>query len=618
YYQALARLPRKARRALQRRWRRSLGGLALLLALGQAPALAVTINVDGTSCTLVDAIKAANSGLAVAGCPAGIGPDTIVLAPGSTHTLSAVYDTTNQTGLPLITSTITIQGNGSTITRAASAPAFGLLAVDNGRDLTLQDTTLSGGLGDQGGAAHIGFGSTLSLIRCTVTGNSASVRGGGVYGFANSTITLANTTVSANYGYQGGGVSNSTGTLTLTESTVSGNSAEKRGGGVYNTGTLSVSNSTISGNSSSYGGGGVFSIGSATLTNSTVSGNSAYGVINGVRIGFGGGLSNSAIGRLTLTDSTVSGNSAANQGGGVYNRCGIVTLTQTLVSGNLSADIGPEVHNSGFCSSPGSINADAANLFGHAGYSGVIGFAPGASDLVPAVPLAAILDPVLGSNGGPTTTHALVTGSPAVDVVPAAGCAVFTDQRGFTRPHDGDGDTVADCDIGAFELGAVPAATPPPPPPPPPSATPPPGPQPPATCRARAGCGVILTCLDTTATCTSDVRYTVPRRTLRLGRDRSASGQVRRRIAFASAVVNVPPGGTGTFKLQLTKNGRKILRRNLQKRLKARLEVRDFGGAIVGNTPPITLRLRRPLSAKDGRGAPTATGLIDTPIRVGD
>ncbi len=43
YYQGLARLPRKARRALQRQWRRSLGGLALLLALGQAPALAATI-----------------------------------------------------------------------------------------------------------------------------------------------------------------------------------------------------------------------------------------------------------------------------------------------------------------------------------------------------------------------------------------------------------------------------------------------------------------------------------------------------------------------------------------------------------------------------------------------
>ena len=70
YYQGLARLPRKARRALQRRWRRSLGGLALLCALGQAPALAATINVGG-ACTLVDAITAANSDAPAGGCTAG-------------------------------------------------------------------------------------------------------------------------------------------------------------------------------------------------------------------------------------------------------------------------------------------------------------------------------------------------------------------------------------------------------------------------------------------------------------------------------------------------------------------------------------------------------------------
>jgi len=55
YYQGLARLPRRLRRALQRRWRRSLAGIALLCALGQARALAATIFVDGTIGTLLDA-----------------------------------------------------------------------------------------------------------------------------------------------------------------------------------------------------------------------------------------------------------------------------------------------------------------------------------------------------------------------------------------------------------------------------------------------------------------------------------------------------------------------------------------------------------------------------------
>ena len=147
YYERLARLPRKARRALQRRWRRSLAGLALLWALGQAPALAATINVGG-GCTLVDAITAANTDAPAGGCTAGSGADTLVLAAGSTHTLTAVNYSTfgDPSGLPEVTSSMTIMGNGSTITRDPSAPQFPILAVTANGDLTLQETTVSGGV----------------------------------------------------------------------------------------------------------------------------------------------------------------------------------------------------------------------------------------------------------------------------------------------------------------------------------------------------------------------------------------------------------------------------------------------------------------------------------------
>src|SRR5580765_3862578 len=67
-YRRLRTLPKWLRRRLQRHWHASLGGLALLLTLGQAPALAVTLNVDGTVCTLVDAITAANTNAMVGGC----------------------------------------------------------------------------------------------------------------------------------------------------------------------------------------------------------------------------------------------------------------------------------------------------------------------------------------------------------------------------------------------------------------------------------------------------------------------------------------------------------------------------------------------------------------------
>ncbi len=83
FYGALWALPRRRRRALQRRLGLSLAAVALLLALGSEPVPAATIRVDGTTCTLVDAITAANVDTESEGCPAGSGADTLVLSPGS-------------------------------------------------------------------------------------------------------------------------------------------------------------------------------------------------------------------------------------------------------------------------------------------------------------------------------------------------------------------------------------------------------------------------------------------------------------------------------------------------------------------------------------------------------
>jgi hypothetical protein len=53
----------------------------------------------------------------------------------------------------------------------------------------------------------------------------------------------------------------------------------------------------------------------------------------------------------------------------------------------------------------------------------------------------------LRDNGGPTKTHELLSGSPAIDAASNdAGCPP-TDQRGLARP------TGAACDIGAYEVG---------------------------------------------------------------------------------------------------------------------------------------------------------------------
>jgi hypothetical protein len=119
----------------------SLAGAALLLALGQGLATAATITVttndpriilDG-QCSLVEAIVNSNNDAAThADYAAGNGADTIVLPPNANVTLSNAAGTTqygSPLGLPLITSRITIEGNGATIHREGTAPAFGLMAV---------------------------------------------------------------------------------------------------------------------------------------------------------------------------------------------------------------------------------------------------------------------------------------------------------------------------------------------------------------------------------------------------------------------------------------------------------------------------------------------------------
>jgi hypothetical protein len=59
----------------------------------------------------------------------------------------------------------------------------------------------------------------------------------------------------------------------------------------------------------------------------------------------------------------------------------------------------------------------------------------------------ALLGP-LQDNGGPTYTHALKSGSPAIDQAP---CDRPEDQRGVARPYDGNNDGQNGCDIGAYE-----------------------------------------------------------------------------------------------------------------------------------------------------------------------
>ncbi len=168
-----------------------------------------------------------------------------------------------------------------------------------------------------------------------------------------------------------------------------------------------------------------------------------------------------------MTNSTVSGNSAVDAGGGIFSQSG-VTVTHSTITRN-SAATGAGIHAFVYCYNDlgcsaavelaGSIVADNRGdncLFvvpETAPQEAIVDRGNNFTDDATCPPgFATItgLDTVLADNGGPTVTHALLAGSPAIDA--AGDQCLATDQRGVARPQDGDGDGVASCDAGAFEL----------------------------------------------------------------------------------------------------------------------------------------------------------------------
>ena len=156
-----------------------------------------------------------------------------------------------------------------------------------------------------------------------------------------------------------------------------------------------------------------------------------------------------------MTNSTVARNKAIG-GSGIHNFNGALTLARSIISGNTATALGREVYSN----VAGTVVRNAFNLFGFSNSSGVASgtmppLVPGATDIVPTVALNAILNPTLANNGGPTQTHLVVPGSPAVDAV-LNGCPPPSDdQRGLPRPFDGNGAGGAQCDSGAVELQVI-------------------------------------------------------------------------------------------------------------------------------------------------------------------
>jgi hypothetical protein len=347
-----------------------------------------------------------------------------------------------------IANDLTINGpgrNALTVKQSAQVRVFQIVGKT-----TIKGITISGGRSPNN-AGGILNGGNLTLNDTTVTDNQAlgtqagTGLGGGIYNASNATLTLNRSTVSGNeantFSSDGGGIYNSGGTVALNNSTVSDNQSVDKGGGIYNLfATLTLNNSTLRGNQATFGG-GIYSNTDpdgptkTTVTNSTISGNTASSQ--------GGGIYNT-YGLTAIKYSTITNNSAPTfgDGSGVASYDDTATTRTEVLSSIVSANTNTDVD---FVSGTGtnSFVSKGFNRIGDGNATAAFN-KPGDQSLV----MVPGLGP-LANNGGPTQTHALLAGSPAIDRGTNTGCPA-TDQRGVPRPQ---GRT---CDIGAFERDRIP------------------------------------------------------------------------------------------------------------------------------------------------------------------
>jgi CSLREA domain-containing protein/uncharacterized repeat protein (TIGR01451 family) len=285
----------------------------------------------------------------------------------------------------------------------------------------------------------------------TVSGN----QGGGILSDS-STATLSNLNIIYN---TGGGIHNkaltaqSPSKLTVTSSSIMSNTAAS-GGGLLNNGPgadATIENTRISFNTASpANGGGIKNGGTIDMKNSVLDHNQALS---------GGGIDNGGF-SLDLTNVTISGNTVNDNGGGLHNRTS-ASLINVTFDGNSAdaADTGGNIYVDGDSASLSMRNSIIANpgpggnCVNNMGVLTSLGHNLESTDTCGLMATGDITDtiPLLGplqDNGGPTFTHALLPGSPAIDQGDDSNCPI-NDQRGISRPQG------AGCDIGAFEFAAT-------------------------------------------------------------------------------------------------------------------------------------------------------------------
>jgi len=444
--------------------------------------LVVTNDLDAGPGSLRDAIEQANAAVGVS--------DVITFDPAFFNTPRTI---TLNGGQLVINDPVTITGPGAGLVTVDAAGLYRILSIDLGaaewgQTVKLSGLTLANGYtGDGQGAGIVNESAALVLDSCVVSGCTNDFFSGGaiVLNSIYSPLTLINTTITENSAFQGAGIyvfggipsipesllvtiQNSTisknttafgggagifieagGAVVIQNSTLAENVADGNGGGVYVNagGRLTVEGSTFTGNASKslfQGGGALFFTGDAvgSITNSTISGNTADESAGGI-------LAFYFDGTLDIRNTTIAFNTAVSTGGGItfFGGSGQLSLASTIVAKN-TANVAPDLE-SGSPTQAFTVNnslvgaTDGATITGSNNITGTI--------VSPADPL---LDATLANNGGPTQTHKLLVGSPAINTGSNPAGLLF-DQRGtgFARVSGGG------VDMGAFEIQS--AASPP-------------------------------------------------------------------------------------------------------------------------------------------------------------
>ena len=463
----------------------------LLLALARQTVAEEFVIASGDVAGLAAAVEAANSNNE---------EDDIILNAGSYDLLFS--DSYGEVFLR-IASAITLKGDSEGLTviqRPESEFPFMFFEVEESGVLTIRELTIKGGGGRNGcggavtvlqggklivensyllhnstrfsGGAVCNLGGEVTIENSVFKSNHAKNDGGAVNNIQSGEMTISESMFVENSSGRGGAIYNENSQLTITQSDFLRNTSTGSGGGigVEHSGSpadnlLTIANSTIEGNSARIDGGGIdLHSSTASISGTTISHNvtelrggggiyHAFGVLNmnnttishnhaGTRGGGIESVGSAGDGRINLNNVTIAANSAEGEGGGIFNIANkAVGFKNTILAGNLD--------NQGPSDCVGSLDSRSYNLVETKPEScefidtnSIIGEAP-------------LLGP-LANNGGPTRTHALLSGSPAIDAgnpaQPGSGghACEATDQRGAPR----------NCDIGAYEFDSVPPSAP--------------------------------------------------------------------------------------------------------------------------------------------------------------